>query len=95
MNFEYVFGAPISVDNKYKMRKDSTENRVWPFFHALVILFGWFLLKDCSIATVCLTYFNISMHQPLRLIGSKTTASELKLLSYTLPLIVALAYETR
>ena len=61
------------------------ENRVWPFFHALVILFGWFLFKEASIATVCLTYFNISMRQPLRLFGSKTIASELKLQSYMLP----------
>lgn len=60
-------------------------NRVWPFFHALVILFGWFLFKEGSIGTVCLTYFNISMLQPLRLIGSKTIASELKLQSYMLP----------
>lgn len=61
------------------------ENLVWPFFHALVILFGWFLSKEGSIATVCLTYFNISMRQSLRLIGSKTIASELKLQSYILP----------
>lgn len=57
------------------------ENRVWPFFHALVILFGWFLFKEASIATVCLTYFT----NFLRLIGSKTIASELKLQSYMLP----------
>ena len=67
------------------MRKNSMENLVWPFFHPLVILFGWFLFKEGSIATVCLTYFNISMRQPLRLIDSKTIASELKLLSYMLP----------
>ena len=57
------------------------ENRVWPFFHALVILFGWFLFKEGSIATVCLTYFT----NFLRLIGSKTIAIELKLQSYMLP----------
>ena len=48
---------PSQWNSKYKMRKNSNENCVWPFFHALVILFGWFLFKDCSIETVCLTYF--------------------------------------
>lgn len=77
VNFECVcVELPSQWNNKYKMGKDSMKNRVWPFFHALVILFGWFLFKYCSIATVCLTYFKTSVRQPLRLIGSKTIASE-------------------